>query len=104
MTFDPQPDAVRIPAPEIPERLSDDQIKTGLLAAEKALDACMSSNHVDEKVILSITIAPTGFVTATDAQGHLAGSMFATCAFAAMRTIQFPRAKTQIHVTVPVTP
>ena len=104
MTFDAQPDAVRIPAPELPERLSDDQIKTGLLAAEKALDACMSSNHIEEKVILSITIAPTGFVTATDAQGHLAGSAFATCAFAAMRTIQFPQAKTQLHVTVPVTP
>ena len=104
MAFDAQPDAVRIPAPEIPERLSNDQIKTGLLAAEKSLDACMSANHVDEKVILAITIEPTGFVSATDAQGHLAGSPFATCAFTAMRAIQFPQARTQIHVTVPVTP
>jgi serine/threonine-protein kinase len=104
MTFDAQPDAVRIPAPDVPERLADDQIKTGLLAAEKSLDACMSANHVDEKVILSITIAPSGQVIATDAQGHLAGSGFATCAFTAMRAIRFPAAKTQIHVTVPVTP
>jgi len=64
----------------------------------------MSANHVDEKVILAITIEPTGFVSATDAQGHLAGSPFATCAFTAMRAIQFPQARTQIHVTVPVTP
>ena len=104
MAFDAQPDAVRIPAPEVPERLTDDQIKTGLLAAEKALDACMAANHVDEKVILAITIQPTGLVSATDAQGHLAGSAFASCAFTAMRAVQFPVARTQIHVTVPVTP
>jgi len=104
MTFDAQPDAVRIPAPELPERLTDDQIKTGLLAAEKSLDACMAANHVDEKVILAITVEPSGHVSATDAQGHLAGSAFATCAFTAMRAIVFPATKTQIHVTVPVTP
>ncbi|MEO6775707.1 MAG: protein kinase [Kofleriaceae bacterium] len=104
MTFDPQPDAVLIPAPALPERLTDDQVKVGLLAAEQALDACMAANHVDEEVILAITIAPTGRVSATDAQGHLAGSAFAACAFGAMRAIEFPAARTQLHVTVPVTP
>jgi serine/threonine-protein kinase len=104
MTFDAQPDPVRIPAPELPERLTDDQLKTGLLLAEKSLDACMAANHVDEKVILAITIEPSGRVSASDAQGHLAGSAFAQCTFTAMRAIKFPAAKTQLHVTVPVTP
>ena len=104
LAFAAQPDPVQIPAAELPERLSQDQIAKGLLAAEKGLDGCMSSNHVEERVVLALTIEPTGRVSATDAQGHLAGSPFAACAFGVMRGIQFPPARTRLNVTVPVTP
>ena len=102
LVFDADP--IRIPPAELPEKLPQDALAYGLKSAEPALDACMAANHVADKVVLSMTIEPSGTVSATDAVGELAGSAFATCAFDAMKRIKFPQTRTRMKLTVPVTP
>jgi hypothetical protein len=102
LAFDADP--IRIPPAELPEKVPQDALATGLKSAEPALDACMSANHVTDRVVISMTIEPSGTVSATDAVGELAGSPFAACAFDAMKKIRFPQTKTRMRLTVPVTP
>jgi serine/threonine-protein kinase len=104
LTFEAQPDPIAISTPAIPERLSNDQVAKGLLSAEKDLDACMVSNHVDERIVLTMTIDPSGRVTAADAQGKYAGTGVATCAFGVLREISFGQSRTTMKASVPVTP
>jgi len=91
-------------APALEDHLSKDQVANGLLLAEKDLDACVRANHVEDKTILKIEIAPSGRVTSTTVVGALAGSVFETCAADALRPVEFSAARMGLNISVPVTP
>ncbi len=95
---------ITLDAPELVDHLTGELVSTGLLLAEKDLDECMRVNRVEQKVLLKISISPAGRVTSTTVVGELAGSAFETCADAALRSIEFARAKNGTAITVPVTP
>lgn len=89
---------------DLPDIPPNDEIGTALLAGEKALDSCMTVNHVTTKQKLDVYVSAAGRVTASNVQGELAHSEYAACVYGVLRGLEFPRSKKGIHVTVPVTP
>jgi hypothetical protein len=81
------------PGEDLPETLSQAQIKTGMTSVKGRVMACLDKYDVSGRAILAVTIGRQGKITSATVKGMFAGTPTGDCVSAAVKTASFPKFK-----------